>query len=120
MDYAKNTYADLFNAQKENQFHIGNTSPKERIKKLKKLQHAVGLHPKQLQKYTKLLSEVSQRIARAPLIPCILKKPRLEIMKRSFFYKGAILWNKQLEHVQMSLTMECLRKLLNAWYEYGI
>ncbi|NRA94374.1 MAG: aldehyde dehydrogenase family protein [Psychroserpens sp.] len=41
MNYSNNTYAALFNSQKENQFRIGNSSVKERIKKLKALQFAV-------------------------------------------------------------------------------
>ena len=41
MNYSNNTYASLFNSQKENQFKIGNTTSKERIKKLKALQHAL-------------------------------------------------------------------------------
>jgi len=41
MNYSNNTYATLFNSQKEHQFHIGNTSYKDRIKKLKALQLAI-------------------------------------------------------------------------------
>ncbi|TYA55206.1 aldehyde dehydrogenase family protein [Formosa maritima] len=36
-----NTYSELFNKQKANQFYIGNTTYKERIKKLKKLKDAI-------------------------------------------------------------------------------
>ena len=41
MNYSKNTYAALFNAQKNNLLAIGNTTYKERIKKLKALKHAL-------------------------------------------------------------------------------
>lgn len=41
MNNSNNTYALLFNAQKENQYHVANTSYKERIKKLKTLQYAI-------------------------------------------------------------------------------
>jgi aldehyde dehydrogenase (NAD+) len=41
MDYTENKYGDLFNKQKANQYKIGNTSYKERIKKLKKLKVAL-------------------------------------------------------------------------------
>lgn len=41
MDYSDNKFAELFNKQKANQFNIGNTTYKERIKKLKKLKHAL-------------------------------------------------------------------------------
>ena len=41
MSYSKNKFANLFNKQKANQFNIGNTSYKERIRKLKKLKKAV-------------------------------------------------------------------------------
>ncbi|MCB0383589.1 MAG: aldehyde dehydrogenase family protein [Psychroserpens sp.] len=41
MNYSNNTYATLFNAQKEHQFHVGNSSYKERIKKLKALKLAL-------------------------------------------------------------------------------
>ena len=41
MNYSNNTYAALFNAQKTHQYHIGNSTFKERIKKLKALQRAI-------------------------------------------------------------------------------
>ncbi|WCO02014.1 aldehyde dehydrogenase family protein [Psychroserpens ponticola] len=41
MNYSDNTYATLFKRQRENQFHIGNTTYKERIKKLKALKLAL-------------------------------------------------------------------------------
>lgn len=41
MNYSDNTYAALFNLQKEHQFNVGNSSYKERIKKLKALQFAL-------------------------------------------------------------------------------
>ena len=41
MNYSDNTYATLFNTQKENQFHVGNSTYKERIKKLKALKLAI-------------------------------------------------------------------------------
>jgi aldehyde dehydrogenase (NAD+) len=41
MDYTENKYGDLFNKQKANQYKIGNTCYKERIKKLKKLKVAL-------------------------------------------------------------------------------
>ena len=48
MSYSDNTFSELFNEQKANQFHIGNTSYKERIKKLNKLKHALEFKYKQL------------------------------------------------------------------------
>lgn len=47
MDYSDNTYANLFNKQKANQFVIGNSSAKERIKKLKTLKQALQYTYKQ-------------------------------------------------------------------------
>ncbi|MBR9844776.1 MAG: aldehyde dehydrogenase family protein, partial [Algicola sp.] len=41
MNYSKNTYAALFNAQKNNLLAVGNTTYKERIKKLKALKYAL-------------------------------------------------------------------------------
>jgi aldehyde dehydrogenase (NAD+) len=41
MNYSNNSYAALFKAQKENQYHIGNSTYKERIKKLKALKYAL-------------------------------------------------------------------------------
>lgn len=41
MNYSNNTYAALFNSQRNNQFHIGNSTYKERIRKLKALQYAI-------------------------------------------------------------------------------
>ncbi len=41
MSYSENKFASLFDKQKANQFNIGNTTYKERIKKLKKLKHAL-------------------------------------------------------------------------------
>lgn len=41
MNYSDNTYATLFNTQKENQFHVGNSTYKERVKKLKALKLAI-------------------------------------------------------------------------------
>lgn len=41
MNYTNNTYATLFNRLKENQYKVGNSSYKERIKKLKALKHAL-------------------------------------------------------------------------------
>ncbi|WP_435412862.1 aldehyde dehydrogenase family protein [Psychroserpens mesophilus] len=41
MNYSDNTYAALFNAQKSNQFVVGNTTYKTRIKKLKSLKFAL-------------------------------------------------------------------------------
>ena len=38
---SRNKYWDLFNSQKENQFNIGNTSYKQRVKKLNELKNAV-------------------------------------------------------------------------------
>lgn len=42
MDHSGNTYWQLFNAQKENQFRAGITSYKSRVKKLKALQKALS------------------------------------------------------------------------------
>ena len=39
--YSSNKYFKLFNTQKENQFNIGNTTYKQRIKKLDALKNAV-------------------------------------------------------------------------------
>lgn len=47
MNYSNNTYATLFNTQKEHQFLVGNTTYKERIKKLKSLKHALEVTYKQ-------------------------------------------------------------------------
>lgn len=41
MDYSNNTYAALFNAQKDNQFNVANASYKDRIQKLKALKRAL-------------------------------------------------------------------------------
>ncbi len=41
MNYSKNTYAALFNSQKEHQYKVGHSTYKERIKKLKALQYAL-------------------------------------------------------------------------------
>lgn len=41
MSYTENEFAKLFDKQKANQYKIGNTSYKERIKKLKRLKHAI-------------------------------------------------------------------------------
>lgn len=41
MNYSNNTYAALFNSQRENQFHVGNSTYKARIKKLKALKLAI-------------------------------------------------------------------------------
>lgn len=41
MNNSNNSYAALFKSQQEHQFHVGNTSYKQRIKKLKALQHAL-------------------------------------------------------------------------------
>ncbi len=41
MDYKENKFADLFDIQKANQFIVGNSSYKERIKKLKKIKVAI-------------------------------------------------------------------------------
>ncbi|MCX7551633.1 aldehyde dehydrogenase family protein [Xanthomarina sp. F2636L] len=47
MNYSDNRYATLFNKQKTNQFLVGNTSYKERIRKLKRLKHALEVSYKQ-------------------------------------------------------------------------
>ncbi|WP_250435284.1 aldehyde dehydrogenase family protein [Hanstruepera flava] len=47
MSYSENKFASLFDKQKANQFNIGNTTYKERIKKLKKLKHALEYTYKQ-------------------------------------------------------------------------
>ena len=41
MSYSNNSYAGLFDAQKDNQFIVGNTTYKERIRKFKSLKHAL-------------------------------------------------------------------------------
>jgi len=41
MNYSENSFAELFNKQKSNQYLIGNTSYKERVKKLNALKKAV-------------------------------------------------------------------------------
>ena len=41
MKTTKNTYSDLFNKQKAHQFHVGNSTYKERIKKLNRLKDAL-------------------------------------------------------------------------------
>ncbi|PWK20867.1 aldehyde dehydrogenase family protein [Xanthomarina spongicola] len=41
MDYKENKFANLFEKQKANQFVVGNTTYKERIKKLKRLKNAL-------------------------------------------------------------------------------
>ena len=47
MSHTENKLAELFNKQKTNQFNIGNTTYKERIKKLKKLKKALEYTYKQ-------------------------------------------------------------------------
>ncbi|WP_223034687.1 aldehyde dehydrogenase family protein [Hanstruepera marina] len=47
MSYSDNMFASLFDKQKANQFNIGNTNYKERVKKLKKLKHALEYTYKQ-------------------------------------------------------------------------
>lgn len=47
MVYNENEFAELFKKQKANQFNIGNTSYKERVKKLKALKHAIEYTYKQ-------------------------------------------------------------------------
>jgi len=41
MNYSENSFAELFNKQKSNQYNIGNTSYKERVKKLNALKKAI-------------------------------------------------------------------------------
>ena len=41
MNDSNNTYAAIFNTQKANQYHVGKSSCRERIKKLKALQYAI-------------------------------------------------------------------------------
>ena len=47
MDYSDNKFAELFNKQKAHQFHVGNSSYKARIAKLKTLQEALEVTFKQ-------------------------------------------------------------------------
>lgn len=47
MSYTENKFAELFDRQKANQFNIGNSTYKERIKKLKQLKHALEYTYKQ-------------------------------------------------------------------------
>ncbi|MCL4148744.1 UNVERIFIED_CONTAM: hypothetical protein GTU68_017618, partial [Idotea baltica] len=47
MNYSENSFAELFDKQKTNQFHVGNTSAKERINKLNKLKKALEYTYKQ-------------------------------------------------------------------------
>lgn len=76
------------------------------------------LHPVSLQAYIRKLGNVSSRVTRQSCAYALyIGKPRLELTKRSFFYRGPILWNALPVYIQEAPTLECFKKLLNTWYE---
>ena len=76
------------------------------------------LHPVKLQEYIQKLSDISSRVTRQSSAHALyIKKPRLELTKRSFFYRGALLWNSLPGFIQEAPSLDCFKKLLNAWYE---
>ncbi len=76
------------------------------------------IHPISLKSYVQMLDNVSNRVTRqSSALALYICKPRLELTKRSFFYRGPILWNNLPVYVQEAPTLECFKKLLNTWYE---
>ncbi len=76
------------------------------------------LYPRGLMSNIQMLEQVSSRVTRqSSALALYVKKPRLELTKRSFFYRGPILWNKLPVYLQQAPTLECFKKLLNLWYE---
>ncbi len=76
------------------------------------------IHPISLKSYIHMLDSVSSRVTRqSSALALYVSKPRLELTKKSFFYRGPILWNNLPVYIQEAPTLECFKKLLNTWYE---
>ena len=73
-----------------------------------------GLAPKRLQKMFKSVSEVSSRSTRSTEKSLLyIDKPRLELSKKHFSYRAAIIWNTLPQEVRLAPSLECFKTALN-------
>ena len=73
-----------------------------------------GLAPKKLEKIFTKVSEVSQRSTRSLDQDLLyIKKPRLELSKKSFGYRAAVLWNKLPKDIRLAPTLESFKTALD-------
>lgn len=98
MNYSNNTYASLFNSQKENQYHVGNTTYKERIKKLKALQYAIQ------KTYRKDIREALYKDFKKPQVEVDLTEVYLVVKEIKHTISNLKSWLKK-QHVDTPITL---------------
>ena len=98
MNYSDNTYAALFNSQKEHQFKVGNSSYKERIKKLKALQFAIE------KTYRKDIREALYKDFRKPQVEVDLTEVYLVVKEIKHTISNLKSWLKN-QRVETPLTL---------------
>ncbi|WP_460220068.1 aldehyde dehydrogenase family protein [Psychroserpens sp. MEBiC05023] len=97
-DYSDNRYSELFNKQKSNQFAIGRTTYKERIKKLKALQVAIE------KTYRQELTEAMYQDFRKPKIEVDLTEIYLVVKEIKYAISNLKSWLKK-QRVDTPLTL---------------
>ncbi len=107
MNYSNNRYADLFNKQKENQYNVGNSTVKERIKKLNKLKYALEFDFKQE------LREALYADFKKPFLENDLTELYL-VIKEIKFAKSRLKNWLSYHHVETPLTLIGTK----SWYKY--
>ena len=84
-----------------------------------KIMHDIA--PENLKKYLILISSVSKRQTRQTEDDKLyVPKNRLEMTKRSFFYRAVHAWNSSPLYVRCSPTLDCSKELLNQYLTPGI
>ena len=75
------------------------------------------LAPSKLRRYFTYVNEISIRETRGSSdMKLYIKKPRLELTKRSFAYRAATQWNLLPLHVRLAETLDIFKTLLDDYF----
>ena len=76
-----------------------------------------NLAPEKLKQQFRYVNEVSSRVTRLSSENVLyIGKPRLELTKKSFAYRGAILWNSLPTHVRSAPTLDIFKNCLDDYF----
>ncbi|MFD2822253.1 aldehyde dehydrogenase family protein [Lacinutrix iliipiscaria] len=98
MEFSDNRFSELFNKQKVNQFHVGNSTYKERIKKLKRLKFALE------HTYRQSLKEALYKDFKKPFVETDLTELYLVIKEIKVAISNLKSWTSKVK-VETPLTL---------------
>ena len=77
----------------------------------------IDLAPVKLKNQFQFVHEVSTRVTRSSVENKLyIKIPRLELVKKSFAYRGVILWNSLPSHVRSAPTLDIFKACLDDYF----